>query len=321
MIAKYWKIIEKRNLWFALSGAVIVIGFALMGVRAVKGQSMLNLGSDFAGGNTMVLRFEWLNEKYKQIGHNPAEFQAESGKFIGNVREVLGQFGLENSAIQISADQDVIIKTTKVTVDQSAHIREALTARLGPIEVLEIDYIGPAMGVELRNQSMLIIVLVSVALMAYISWRFEFCYGVGALAATLHDALVMISVASIFHIEVDTAFVAALLTILGYSINDTIVIFDRIRDNIGKVRASKQPFDLATVINMAIRETIGRTVNTVLTVIIVLVSLIVFGGSTLRPFCVVLLMGTLAGTYSSIFIASPMMAFAFKAPEPQSRKS
>jgi preprotein translocase subunit SecF len=314
MIVKYWKIIEKRNLWFALSGLVILIGFGMMGMRMVHGQPILNLGSDFAGGNTMVLRFDWLNEKYKQIGHNPVAFQDESSKFIRSIRSVLGQFGLENSSIQISSDQEVIIKTTKVTEDKSTHIRDALTARLGPIEVLEIDYIGPSMGTELRNQSLLIIILVSVALMGYISWRFEFCYGVGALAATLHDALVMISIASIFHVEVDTAFVAALLTILGYSINDTIVIFDRIRDNLGKARASKQPFDLATVINVSIRETIGRTINTVVTVIIVLVSLIVFGASTLRPFCVVLLMGTLAGTYSSIFIASPMMAFAFKQP-------
>ncbi len=312
MIVKYWKIIEKRNLWFALSGLVILVGFGMMGIRMVHGEPILNLGSDFAGGNTMVLRFDWLNEKHKQIGHNPVAFQDESSKFIGSIRSVLGQFGLENSAIQISSDQEVIIKTAKVTEDKSTHIRDALTARLGPIEVLEIDYIGPAMGAELRNQSLLIIILVSVALMGYISWRFEFCYGVGALAATLHDALVMISIASIFHVEVDTAFVAALLTILGYSINDTIVIFDRIRDNLGAARASKQPFDLATVINMSIRETIGRTINTVVTVIIVLVSLIVFGGSTLRPFCMVLLMGTLAGTYSSIFIASPMMAFAFR---------
>jgi len=309
---KHWKIIEKRNLWFAISGLVILLGFAMMGMRAVRSQPMLNLGSDFAGGNTMVLRFDWLNEKYKQIGHNPEAFQEESGKFIGSIRDVLSPFGLENSSIQISNDQEVIIKTAKVTQDKSAHIREALTARLGPIEVLEIDYIGPAMGAELRNQSVMIIIMVSVALMAYISWRFEFCYGVGALAATLHDALLMISLASIFHIEVDTAFVAALLTILGYSINDTIVIFDRVRDNISKARTAKHGFDLATILNISIRETLGRTINTVATVVIVLAALLVFGGSTLRAFCAVLLMGTIAGTYSSIFIAGPVMASAFK---------
>ncbi|NBV82820.1 protein translocase subunit SecF [bacterium] len=309
---KHWKIIEKRNLWFAISGLVILLGFAMMGMRAVRSQPMLNLGSDFAGGNTMVLRFDWLNEKYKQIGHNPEAFQEESGKFIGSIRDVLSPFGLENSSIQISNDQEVIIKTAKVTQDKSAHIREALTARLGPIEVLEIDYIGPAMGAELRNQSVMIIIMVSVALMAYISWRFEFCYGVGALAATLHDALLMISLASIFHIEVDTAFVAALLTILGYSINDTIVIFDRVRDNISKARTAKHGFDLATILNISIRETLGRTINTVATVVIVLAALLAFGGSTLRAFCAVLLMGTIAGTYSSIFIAGPVMASAFK---------
>jgi preprotein translocase subunit SecF len=317
MTFKISKIIEKRNLWFGISALIIGLGIGLMGLRGLRGQPILNFGTDFAGGSTLVLKFDWLNEKYKQIGHNPELFQSETSKFIADIRSTLAPFGLENSSIQISGDQEVIIKTVQVTSDRSTHIREVLTARFGPIEVLEIDYIGPSMGAELRNQSLLIVVLVSAALMAYISWRFEFSYGIGALGATLHDALVMVSVASLFHIEVDTAFVAAILTILGYSINDTIVIFDRIRDNLKRIRNSKLSFDLSSVMNGAIVETLGRTINTVITVIIVLTALILFGGSTIRPFCMVLLIGTLTGTYSSIFIASPMMALAHKEPNPK----
>ncbi|NDC82509.1 protein translocase subunit SecF [bacterium] len=301
------KIIEKKNLWFSVSALLITIGFFLMGLRFIKNEPVLNFGSDFAGGSTMVLRFDGLAEKYRHSGRNKEKFQIESSKFIAEVRRVLEEFNLGNSSIQLSGDQDVVIKTAKVSSDQSLKIRGALTSRLGANEVLEIDYVGPSMGKELRNQAMVITVCVAIALMAYISWRFEFSYGWGALGATLHDALIMMSLASILGIEINSAFVAALLTILGYSINDTIVIFDRIRDNINMLKNQKQAINLVALVNQSIRETLGRTINTVLTVVIVLVALLIFGGETIRPFCIVLLMGTITGTYSSIFIASPVM--------------
>ncbi|NBV42242.1 protein translocase subunit SecDF, partial [bacterium] len=145
-------------------------------------------------------------------------------------------------------------------------------------------------------------------------WRFEFAFGVGALAAALHDALILISVASIFRFEVDTAFVAAMLTILGYSINDTVVIFDRIRDNLIAARKAGRGFDFLSVVNNSIYETFGRTINTVVTVLLVLISLLIFGGGTMRAFVEVLFVGVLVGTYSSIFIASPWMVIAYREP-------
>lgn len=311
MATKAWKIIEKRNFWFSISLFVICVGFGLMAMRVVNGASILNFGTDFAGGNTMVLRFDQLNDTYRQLGHDSTRYQQASSQFIVQVRSVLATFGLHNSTIQISGEQDVIIKTPKMTEDKSVAIRDSLTDKLGRTEILEIDYIGPAMGAELRTQAILIVILVCAALTAYISWRFELCYAVGAVGAVAHDALIMIAVASIFNMEIDTAFVAAVLTVLGYSINDTIVIFDRIRENLAKFRLNNQVFDLKEVLNTSIRETIGRTINTVLTVIIVLVALIVFGGSTIQNFCMALLVGILAGTYSSIFIASPLVAIAY----------
>ncbi len=304
--------IQKRMIWFGLSGLIILMGFGLMGIRAVQGHSILNFGSDFAGGTTLVLRFDWLTEKYKQLGHDSDALDQQSSKFIGDVRDTLAKFGLSNAMIQVSSDQDVIIKASLMNSDKSLQVREALTQRFGPIEVLEIDFVGPSMGAEMRSQAILIIAVVSLALMGYITWRFEFAYGVGALIATLHDALIMIAIASIFGMEIDTVFVAAVLTILGYSINDTIVIFDRIRENVKQVKRSAGSFDIMQIAAESVRETFGRTINTVATVVIVLLSLIVFGGATLRPFCVILLIGTLAGTYSSIFIASASMAVAYR---------
>ena len=313
MLIKRLKLIEKKNLWFGISGLIIAVGFGLMGVRWFRGESVLNFGTDFVGGSTMVLKFDALNEKYKAVGHTP-EFQKESTQFIAEVRSELGKFGLSKSMIQLSQDQEVIIKTVQMSNDKINQVREGLTQRLGPIEVLEIDYVGPSMGAELRRQAIMIVGLVSVALMGYITWRFEFAFGVGALAAALHDALILISVASIFRFEVDTAFVAAMLTILGYSINDTVVIFDRIRDNLIAARKAGRGFDFLSVVNNSIYETFGRTINTVVTVLLVLISLLIFGGGTMRAFVEVLFVGVLVGTYSSIFIASPWMVIAYREP-------
>ena len=144
----------------------------------------------------------------------------------------------------------------------------------------------------------------SLLLLAYISFRFELSFGIAALAAVIHDGLIIISFASILGLEINTTFIAALLTILGYSINDTIVIFDRIRENIEKLN-DYMPIKKLT--NEALNQTLLRTINTSVTTIIVITSLITFGGSTIKEFCVVLLIGVISGTYSSLCVASPII--------------
>ena len=295
---KLFKIVEKRNLWTVLSLIVILSGFIVMGNRALKSEPVMNYGIDFVGGNSMILSFDALNSQ-----ETPS---SESNiAFIGKLRNELKDYGLDKSTIQITQNREVIIKTLQIENSKNQAILDGLRGTFGSIEVLEIDFIGPTIGSELREKSIWIIILVSVSLLLYISWRFELRFGLAALAALLHDALVVISFSAIFNLEVNTAFVAAILTILGYSINDTIVIFDRIRENL-QLYADTRP--IKDVVNISLSQTLIRTLNTSVTTIAVISSLIFFGGTTIKEFCVVLLIGIIAGTYSSLFIASPVVA-------------
>ena len=176
------------------------------------------------------------------------------------------------------------------------------------MELLEVDIIGPTIGQELKETSVWIIVLVSIALLLYITWRFDLAFGLAALIATIHDGIITLSLASLLNIEINTAFVAAILTILGYSINDTIVVFDRIRENLVHVKDSQT---IHPLVNKSIYQTLFRTINTSLTTLFVIVCLFVFGGTTIKGFALVLLIGILAGTYSSVFIASPVFTMLY----------
>lgn len=306
---KEYKIIEKRNLWFIISAIVIGIGFFQMFSTAIKEKSMeniLNYGIDFKGGTSLILKFDALESKPTPL---PKE---DSIEFITKLRSSLSSFGLLQSRIQITNKKEVLIKTLDLKEEKSESLLETIRSDFGNIEILEIDLIGPTIGKELKSKSFLIIVIVSLALLGYISWRFELIYGISALAALLHDTLVTISLAAILGLEINTAFVAALLTILGYSINDTIVIFDRIRENVTQI---PQGMSIPTVINYSLQQTISRTLNTSITTLLVIGSLIALGGSTIQEFCTTLLIGIIAGTYSSLFIASPVLSLYLKRPE------
>jgi len=170
---------------------------------------------------------------------------------------------------------------------------------------LEADIVGPVIGKELRGQAIWALIIASLLIVAYVSFRFEFKYALAALFAVYHDAIITTGIVALLWRNIEIPFVAALLTILGYSINDTIVIFDRIRENVKKAGGSKKNFP--ALVNKSILQTLGRSVNTVLTVLFMVVALLIFGGATLRDFCFVLLIGFIAGTYSSIFVASPLV--------------
>jgi len=299
---KIVRIIEKKNLWFSISVLFIVIGFALMIIRAIQGKEVLNYGIDFSGGQTMILKFDELDKRIL----NAPDKQAVNIKFIEEIRQVLRSFTLENSVIIITNDQQVFIKMQTSDQNHTQKVNQKFQETFGKFEILEIDFIGPSIGEELRQKAVLIFVVAMLAMTSYISWRFQWTYGLAAMLALLHDALITISFASISNIEINATFIAAILTILGYSINDTIVIFDRIRDNLKKA-SSENALEYISILNQSITETFRRTINTSVTVLLVLLSLIVFGGQTLKEFCLVLFVGILAGTYSSIFTASPFL--------------
>ncbi|MEK7298323.1 MAG: protein translocase subunit SecF [Candidatus Margulisiibacteriota bacterium] len=283
------KIIEKRNLWYALSWAIILIGVGMMAYRALHSRPVLNWGIDFTGGTSLVFRLD-----------SPPK--TSTVKTLQVVRQAVKPFGMEKSVIRMSGNDEISIKAPTLDMGRRGQLVTAIENVVGPVQLLEADLIGPTIGSELRQKSLIIMALVSVALLGYISWRFEFKFGLSALIALLHDAFVTLAFASIVGIEINAPFVAAFLTILGYSINDTIVIFDRIREN---VMATKGHHSYTDIANISVNQTFWRSIATSSTTMLCVLSLLLFGGATLREFSMVLLVGILSGTYSSIFIASP----------------
>ncbi|WP_366922588.1 protein translocase subunit SecF [Metallumcola ferriviriculae] len=269
--------IGKRKLWYLLSLLIIVPGIISFFVQG------LNLGIDFTGGNLMQVKFE------KDVS-------------VEQIRDSLGQFDLSQSPVQPAEDNQFIIRTKVLTEDENAKVIEAFQDGLGNLEVLRNEKVGAVIGQELTRNAVLALVIASVLMVIYITIRFEFWFAIAAILALLHDVFVTMGIFSIFQFPVDSAFVAAILTIIGYSINDTIVIFDRIRENL----RIKKKEELPRVVNLSISQTLARSINTSLVVIMVLVSLLLFGGETTKGFSLALLIGSVSGTYSSIFTASPL---------------
>lgn len=200
----------------------------------------------------------------------------------------------------------MLIRTTPLEGDVRANILKDLNEKVGASEILEADIIGPAIGKELATQAIWALIIASIGIIIYVSFRFEFKYAVAALLALYHDAIITTGIMALLWRTIDVTFVAAILTIMGYSINDTIVIFDRIRENLKKPQLAKKKFH--EVVNISIWETMARSINTVLTVIVMVLCLLFLGGETLREFSLTLLIGFTLGACSSIFVAPPILA-------------
>ena len=279
--------IKKRRVWYLIS--LIVIGFGLVGMinNYRTQQHIFNLGIDFTGGTSLILRFNHVSDVMET-----------------QLREALLSVGLEKHIIQMSNHSDIIIKTIEMNVRIRNQLFDAIRSGVGPFDVMEVDVIGPSIGEELKKTSLIIILAVSIAILLYCSWRFEWIFGLASIIALLHDALIIMGMSALFDIEVNTVFIAALLTVLGYSINDTIVIFDRIREKLG---ASEEDALSKSILNRAVNEMLSRSIHTSRTTGMVVFSLFLFAGASLKVFSAVLLIGLLTGTYSSLFIASPMV--------------
>ena len=269
-------IIQKRKIWYIISAAIILPGLISLFIQG------LNLGIDFTGGNIFEVRIDKAD--------------------ISEVREVIRGQGLTERYVQESGGKVFLIRTESLDEQQTDALLKAFEEKFGSIEVLRIDKIGPVISVELIQKAVMSLVIASVLIVIYVSIRFEFTKGVAAIIALLHDMIVVLGIASILQLEVNTAFVAAMLTIIGYSINDTIVIFDRVRENM----SIKKGMRLADIINLSLWETMARSINTTLTVLFVLIPMYLFGGVTLRDFVLTLIIGVLIGAYSSIFHAAPV---------------
>jgi preprotein translocase subunit SecF len=268
----------------ALSGLVVVVGLAMMITRG------LPLGIDFTGGTIMVLRFE-----------KPITEEAVRGALASLPGEkVVQRYG--------EGTNEILIRLPQVAQEQGASLeqggRQALAmmegANLGAFEVRSTESVGPVIGADLQRKGIYATILSLLGITAYIALRFRFSFGVGAIVATLHDVLVVLAFLTFFRYELSLNVVAAVLTITGYSVNDTIVIFDRVRENFKLMRRDS----LEAVVNTSVNQTLGRTVITAGTTFLSVLALFVFGGEVLEGFAFAMLVGIVSGTYSTVFIAA-----------------
>lgn len=274
--------VGRRNWWFLLSVLIILPGLISIAVQG------FNLGIDFTGGTLLDLKFS-----------RPV--------MVAEVREALKEHHFEGSTIQLAAEgqadaaPNVFIRTTLLSEQDRLAVLSDLKKNLGDFEVLRIEQVGAVIGSELTKQAVMALALSWLLMIVYITYRFEFKFAIAGIAGLLHDVLIVIGIFSLLQKEIDASFVAALLTIVGYSINDTIVIFDRIRENLKTYRKSE---GMEQLVNKSIWQTMTRSIYTVLTVLFATASLYFFGGETTKNFSLALLIGFASGAYSSIFNAS-----------------
>jgi len=262
----------------------------------------LNFGIDFAGGTLIQIKF-----------------QREASP--DRIRSAFRAVGLNDSVIQQIGENEVVVRTAATQSgmrglsDRIATSLEAIEGK-GTFEIRRVEVVGPKVGKDLTKKAILALIFSWVGMLIYIAWRFEFRYALGGILALVHDTVISVGALSILDKEFTLTIVAALLTIVGYSINDTIVVFDRIHENARK--NVKQP--LSEVINASINETLSRTILTAFTVFLVLLTLFFLGGAVIHDFAYVLLVGVVIGTYSSIFIASPIVLLFEKVKPSGSRR-
>lgn len=283
--------LSKRKYAMAFSAIILLISIISL-FPQVRG---LNLGIDFTGGTLVEVQFA----------------QAQS---IADVREALVPAGYAKAIIQeFGAPEEIIIRVQNMEAGNSSTIStgvlKALNQKFGEetVTMRRVEFVGPQVGEELTSAGIQAVFYAMIAILFYVTVRFQFRFALGADAALLHDVLIVLGVFAITGAEFGLSVVAALLAVIGYSLNDTIVVFDRIRENLDANVKRKKPDDEITVCNTAINQTLARTLMTSLTTLLVVLALLFLGGEVIRNFAFALFIGILVGTYSSIFIASPVM--------------
>ncbi|MFP5318172.1 MAG: protein translocase subunit SecD [Acidimicrobiia bacterium] len=270
-------ILGRARLWFALSAVLVVLSVAGIAFRG------LSYGLEFSGGR--------LVEYSTQVPVEPDRLRAE-----------LARVGLPRAVVQESGDGNVAIRTARLSAEDEGRVRSAVEALGGTASEVRDEFVGPTIGDELRRKALIALVLALAAQLAYLAVRFRWTYGSAAVATMFHDVVILLGVFAWLGKELDGVFLAALLTVIGYSINDSVVVFDRIREQ----RRARAREPLATVANDACLQTIPRTINTGLGALFILVVLYALGGQTLTDFALALLVGIVVGTYSSLFTAAPL---------------
>jgi preprotein translocase subunit SecF len=298
-------VIRQRGIWWSLSTAVILAGIVAMVISWQQIRSPLRPSLDFVGGTRLQLELDCT-----QAGLCDKPIDLET------VRSVLAAQDLGGSSVQIVTGKDqrqtgLSIRTNTLDVDQRTKLQATLIEKVGKFDdtKTQIDTVGPTVGKQLFSSGMLALIVSFVGIAIYLSFRFQLDYAMFAIVALLHDVLITVGAFAILglvlHTEVDSLFIVALLTIVGFSVNDTVVIYDRVREVI-KESPGKHIDD---VVDDAVNQTLTRSINTTLTVLLTLTSIFLFGGETLKNFALALIIGFTMGAYSSIFIASTLLAF------------
>lgn len=288
-----YNIIQKKNIWLTVSGLLFVVAIIALFIWGLK------FGIDFTGGSQLEVEF---------LGARPE---------VRTVEEKLADLNLGSLTVQPVEESGMILKfqdSTKEKRDEAMKKLGELSGGENKLEEVSYDSVGPSIGAELKRRAALAIFWVLLAIVIYISIAFSkiskpiasWKYGLSALIAMFHDVIITLGVFAIlgkfYGIEINTPFIAAILTVLGYSIHDTIVVFDRIRENL-----PKSDEDFTGTVNTSLNQTLMRSINTSLTSLLTLMAITIFGGSSIRPFAMALTIGIAIGTYSSIFVASPLL--------------
>ena len=281
---KIYDIMKYKKTWFAISGIIVAIGLILTFVNGG-----FNFGIDFTGGTSLQAK----------IGR---DFE------VKEVRDIIDKYDKEATITYAGNEKDEVIVRTKLELDDEVRgeilgdFNSILNVSSGSIN---FESIGPAIGSELKKQALLALAIANLGILIYISIRFEWRFGLASIFALLHDVVIMTIFYGAMKIPVNSSFIAALLTIVGYSINATIVIFDRIRENMKLARK----INPEQIVNESINQTLARSINTSLTTLITIATLYILGVPAIKEFALPLIVGLLSGTYSSVFIASPVWLF------------
>ena len=277
----YFNIVKKRYWWFVISLIVVIPGIISLFMQG------LNLGIDFKGGTMLDITF---NKQVSQAA----------------ITDTMKSVGLEGPVQLSNGGTSVLIRTEALEEAKRNELLGALQSKVGEYNKasLKEDKVGPAMGQELTRNAFWALLIAMGLMIGYITIRFQFSFAISGIIALLHDVLVVVGLFSLFQWEVDSTFVAAILTVFGYSINDTVIIFDRIRENEGKLKRLDSYEDM---VDKSVWQTMRRSINTVITVLIALFSIFILGGESTRLFSLAMLIGVFSGAYSSIFIASQIL--------------
>jgi preprotein translocase subunit SecF len=300
-------IIKQRSTWWTISAVIILAGLVSMVISTANPDIRwpLRRGLDFVGGTRLQVELDCTKPG-----------NCDKPIDIATVRQVMDAQGLANSSIQILEKQGnqqpgVTIRTKTLAPEERTNLQNALSEKIGAFDQksIQIDTVGPTLGRQLFSSGLLAIILSFAGILIYLTFRFQFDYAFFAFVALFHDVLITIGIFSILGlvqgVEIDSLFVVGILTIIGFSVNDTVVIYDRVRE----VIKEHPGMHINQVVEDAVNQTLTRSLNTTLTVLLTLFSIFLFGGYTLKNFALCLIIGFTAGAYSSIFIASSLLAW------------